>query len=62
MLSDGFEPSIFALQVQRLTNLAIRALTSLPIVETGFEPAKHTHCILSATPLTARELYLLIFL
>ena len=25
MLPDGFEPSIFALQVQRLTNLAIRA-------------------------------------
>ena len=25
MLSGGFEPPIFALQVQRLTNLAIRA-------------------------------------
>ena len=28
------------------------------MVSVGFEPTKLTHCILSATPLTARERYL----
>lgn len=32
-----------------------------PLVETGFEPAKLMHRILKPTPLTARELYWLVF-
>ncbi len=44
MLLDGFEPPIFALQVQRLTNLAIRAetppSTHSPAKKLGF--AYHT--------------------
>ena len=32
------------------------------MVPVGFEPTKLTHCILSATPLTARERYLFFLL